>query len=146
SVSLHSPFPVPRSPLVGLALGAPRETRYAFAATEGPGMGKEAPNVASQTPAAAPTDVRAAWERFHASGSPAAKPSIIRRLAPYRVILFFLAGLLSLDILVHAARAIWNAYDPDDYLERLEGCRNRPHDLVLLGGSPMSEGVDPDVL
>jgi hypothetical protein len=64
----------------------------------------------------------------------------------YRVLLYFLVGLIALDVAVDAARAVWHAYDPDEYRERLNNCRQRPHDLVLVGGSPVSEGIDPACL
>ena len=70
----------------------------------------------------------------------------LRGLWRFRVVVFFLAGLALVDVLVHAERKLWRAYDPDDYAERLRGCRSRPQDLVVVGGSPVSEGIDPNVL
>src|SRR5579884_470217 len=61
----------------------------------------------------------------------------------YRVLLYFLVGLIALDLAVDAGRPVWRAYDPDEYRARLNNCRRRPHDLVLVGGSPVSEGIDP---
>ena len=63
-----------------------------------------------------------------------------------RVLLYLLAGLMLLDGVVTAKRRLWQAYDPDDYLERLAGCRRGRHDLVCIGGSPVSEGLDTSVL
>jgi hypothetical protein len=69
-----------------------------------------------------------------------------RRLARYRVCLYFLVGLVVLDIVIAAKRHTWRAYDPDDYAERVANCRRRAHDLVVIGGSPVSEGIDPAAL
>jgi hypothetical protein len=52
-------------------------------------------------------------------------------------------GLAALDLVIAYHRHIWRAYDPDDYLERVNCCRRGAHDLVLIGGSTMSEGVNP---
>jgi hypothetical protein len=59
------------------------------------------------------------------------------------VLLYFLLGLAAVDLLVASQRRLWRAYDPDDYRDRLRNCRRHPYDLVLVGGSPVSEGVDP---
>lgn len=90
--------------------------------------------------------VMALWTRFHQNAPARARPSLLRRVAAYRVVCYFLLGLAALDGFLHYRRDIWSAYDPDDYRERLDGCRARPADLVLIGGSPVSEGVDPNVL
>ena len=66
--------------------------------------------------------------------------------ARYRVILFFVVGLVAVDALVYSFRTVWQSYDPDDYVSRIEGCRGREWDVVLLGGSPVSEGIDPSLL
>jgi hypothetical protein len=66
--------------------------------------------------------------------------------ARWRVILYFLIGLICLDGLLTACRDVWHSYDPDDYRERLDICRQQARDLVVVGGSPVSEGIDPDLL
>jgi hypothetical protein len=66
--------------------------------------------------------------------------------AGYRVFVYFLLGLAAVDFLVAAHRPVWRAYDPDEYRERLHNCRRRPHDLVLVGGSVVAEGLDPAAL
>jgi hypothetical protein len=63
-----------------------------------------------------------------------------------RVLLYLLIGLLAVDVAAHANRNVWRRYDPNEYRERLRGCRKRAHDFVLAGGSPVSEGLDPAVL
>lgn len=90
--------------------------------------------------------VMAAWVQFRQNTPTPKSPSLFRRIRRYRVIAFFLLGLVGLDLLLLATNANWRAYDPDDYLERLENCRSRSHDLVIVGGSPVSEGIDPELL
>jgi hypothetical protein len=63
-----------------------------------------------------------------------------------RVLICFLLGLLGLDGLVRLNARRWEAYDPNDYLERLSRCQGRAWDLVVLGGSPVSEGVHSELL
>src|SRR5438132_9175621 len=71
----------------------------------------------------------------------------VRRVfGPYRVAVFFLLGLAALDVLVGGLCPLWEGYDPDDYAARVANCRRGPHDLVIIGGSPVSEGIDPAVL
>jgi hypothetical protein len=63
-----------------------------------------------------------------------------------RVVLYLLLGLAAVDLAVAANRPVWRAYDPDEYRERLHTCRRGRHDLVLVGGSVVAEGLDPAVL
>lgn len=63
-----------------------------------------------------------------------------------RVVVFLLLGLLAVDVVLAAHSSIWTAYDPEEYRERLESCRRRPHDLVIAGGSTVGEGIDPTLL
>jgi hypothetical protein len=64
----------------------------------------------------------------------------------YRVVLYLLLGLVAVDLVVAAHRPVWRAYDPDEYRERLRTCRRGRHDLVLVGGSVVAEGLDPEAL
>ena len=64
----------------------------------------------------------------------------------FRVLLYLGLGLLALDAVVACYRSVWQAYSPDDYRDRVDNCRRHPADLVLIGGSPVCEGVDPAVL
>lgn len=64
----------------------------------------------------------------------------------YRVAAYFLAVLAIVDLLVARQKSLWQNYDPDDYAVRVANCRRAPHDLVVIGGSPVSEGIDPAVL
>lgn len=64
----------------------------------------------------------------------------------YRVLVYLFVGLVLVEGAVATCREVWQAYDPDDYQERLAGCRRQVCDLILVGGSCVSEGVDPAVL
>lgn len=66
-------------------------------------------------------------------------------LIHYRILLYILLGLAGVDAVIAANRNVWRSYDPDDYRERVQGCRRSACDLVFVGGSPMSEGIDPAV-
>jgi hypothetical protein len=66
--------------------------------------------------------------------------------ARYRVVLFFALGLAAVDAGVASQRHLWRAYDPDDYQLKTRDCRRQSPDLVLIGGSPVCEGLDPAVL
>jgi hypothetical protein len=66
--------------------------------------------------------------------------------ARYRVFLFLFLGLAALDAAVAAHANLWRAYDPDDYGARIDNARAHPCDLLLVGGSVVSEGIDPAVL
>ena len=63
-----------------------------------------------------------------------------------RVVAYFVVGLLALDLAVVAQRDRWMTYSPDGYLERVEACRQAAPDLVLVGSSTVSEGIDPSAL
>jgi hypothetical protein len=65
---------------------------------------------------------------------------------PYLVAAYFLAGLAVVDVLIGRHASLWQQYDPDDYAARIANCRRTPHDLLIIGGSPVSEGIDPAVL
>ena len=69
-----------------------------------------------------------------------------KRLYTFRVILYWLALLLAVEGLVRANVKTWRLYEADDYRERIHSCRRQKPDLVFVGGSPVSEGVDPDRL
>ena len=62
---------------------------------------------------------------------------------PLRPALWLFAGLVAIDVGVRATHDVWARHSPDDYAERINGCRDAPRDLIFLGGSPVSEGFDP---
>jgi hypothetical protein len=59
---------------------------------------------------------------------------------------YVLLALVGIDLLVRAFADTWERHSPDDYTARLDGCRTRPRDFVFVGGSPVSEGIDPAVI
>jgi hypothetical protein len=63
-----------------------------------------------------------------------------------RLVAFLLFGLAFVDVLVHQHRHVWKSYDPRVYRDRLNSCRQRPWDLVLVGSSPVMCGMNTDVL
>lgn len=64
----------------------------------------------------------------------------------FRPVAWFVVGLVLVDAVVVSFRDTWERHSPDDYAEKLDGCRSRPRDFVLVGGSPVAEGLDPDVV
>ena len=73
-------------------------------------------------------------------------PAPRRGIGRYRVIIYFVLGLIAVEAVVASQAHLWQAYDPDDYAERLQGCRRERPELLVVGGSPVSEGIDPNVL
>jgi hypothetical protein len=77
----------------------------------------------------------------------ASPSSLVRQLLRrYRVIVYCLVGLAALDGVIASRRPAWQRYDPDDYAARVENCRRSHRDLIIIGGSPVSEGIDPAAL
>lgn len=70
--------------------------------------------------------------------------AVRRRL--WRIIAGLVFGLIFVDRLVYSAGDTFERYAPDDYLEKVAACANRRPDFVVLGGSPVAEGIDPDLL
>lgn len=70
-------------------------------------------------------------------------PGLLRRLRPLG---WFILALIVIDVIVRLTHDTWERHSPDDYAERIDGCRARPRDFVLAGGSPVSEGLDPDLI
>jgi hypothetical protein len=64
----------------------------------------------------------------------------------YRLVLYLLLGLAGVDAAVARHRDLWRTYDPDDYRARVDNCRAHPCDLLLVGGSAVSEGIAPAFL
>jgi hypothetical protein len=62
------------------------------------------------------------------------------------VLIWFVIGLAAVDRVVAARARLWDAYDPHPYRELLARCRERPWDVVVVGGSPAMCGIDPAVL
>ena len=73
---------------------------------------------------------------------PAERPSR-RRLRPVTLLAI---SLLALDLAVRHFAPVWERHSPDDYAARIDGCRARPRDFIVVGGSPVSEGFDPEAM
>ena len=73
-------------------------------------------------------------------------PPAESRRRRFRPLLLLVLGLVLVDLVVLRFRDLWERYSPDDYAARVEGCATRPRDFVLAGGSPVAEGLDPDVV
>jgi hypothetical protein len=54
--------------------------------------------------------------------------------------------LVLIDLIVHASRGTFARYAPDDYALKVAGCAQRRPNFVILGGSPVAEGVNPDLM
>ncbi len=61
-----------------------------------------------------------------------------------RTLVLFAAFLVATDLLIGRFAAVWERHSPDDYAARVTGCAREPRDLVVVGGSPVAEGIDPD--
>jgi hypothetical protein len=68
------------------------------------------------------------------------------RRSRYRLLLYLLLLLAATDFAVRWFRETWESYDPNEYRARLISCRHGRWDLVLIGGSAVAEGLDPDSL
>ena len=77
------------------------------------------------------------------SAAPATPARNWRKLRP-PLWLALAFGLL--DCAVRWTAPVWERHSPDDYAARVEGCRREPRDFILVGGSPVSEGFDPDAM
>ena len=73
-------------------------------------------------------------------------PLRARRLRKLRPVLLFAAAFAVVDTAVRLTADTWTMYAADDYAERIERCAAEPHDVIVLGGSPVSEGIDPSPL
>jgi hypothetical protein len=61
-------------------------------------------------------------------------------------VLYLILSLAAIDVVVANSCKTWTAYDPNEYRERLQRCRQQAWDMVLIGGSPVAEGLDPGQL
>jgi hypothetical protein len=80
----------------------------------------------------------------------APKPAAARASASFcrrnRTVILFVLFLIAADFGVGLLAPVWDRHSPDDYLIRLTACAERPRDLVFVGGSPVTEGIDPLVI
>lgn len=67
-------------------------------------------------------------------------------LQRHRTVVLFLLGLLILDLTVGRFHGLWQRHSPDDYAGRVQSCAERRRDYVLVGGSPVAEGLNPAIV
>jgi len=65
------------------------------------------------------------------------------RLRRFRVLGIFVIGLIAFDLLILSFQETWERHSPDEYAERVRGCRKQRRDVVFVGGSTVAEGIDP---
>ena len=75
--------------------------------------------------------------------SPAPTTAVPAKKPRLRWFLWLLLALVGCDSLLSAHRDLWRKYAADEYREKLRGCRHRTRDIIVLGGSPVNEGIDP---
>lgn len=76
--------------------------------------------------------------------APARRPEgFLRR---NRTLVLFALLLVGTDVAVGRFAALWERHSPDDYAARVAACAREPRDLVVVGGSPVAEAIDPDRL
>jgi hypothetical protein len=69
-----------------------------------------------------------------------------KRVRRFRVVLWFVLGLVVLDRAVAARARLWDGYDHHPYRELMARCRESRWDLLVVGGSPAMCALDPAVL
>lgn len=73
---------------------------------------------------------------------PTSGPRRLPRWRRYQVALYALAGLAVVDLGVVLTRPGWGRYDTEVYPQRLAVGRHKAWGVAVVGGSPVSEGVD----
>jgi hypothetical protein len=71
---------------------------------------------------------------------PARAPSFLRR---NRTLVLFALLLVGTDVAAGRFAGVWERHSPDDYAVRVAACAREPRDLVVVGGSPVAEAIDP---
>lgn len=70
-------------------------------------------------------------------------PKRISFLRRNRTLVWFLALLVLADLAIGQFSDTWQKHSPDDYALRVQSCARERRDLLILGGSPVAEGIDP---
>ena len=92
-------------------------------------------------PAATPRTALAANSAAQVAGAPSRPVPFLWR---NRTLVLFAAFFVATDLLIGRFAAVWDRHSPDDYAARVTACAREPRDLVVVGGSPVAEGIDPD--
>ena len=64
----------------------------------------------------------------------------------YRVLIWFAAAILLVEVAVAANARLWRTYDPNPYASRFSAYERRGADLLVVGGSAAMCGLDPTIL
>jgi hypothetical protein len=72
--------------------------------------------------------------------SPTVRASFLNR---NRTLVWFVVLLVLADVGIGQFSATWQKHSPDDYALRVQMCAKERRDLLILGGSPVAEGIDP---
>lgn len=64
----------------------------------------------------------------------------------WRVVIFFLIGVVLIDCVIVHYRDSWEQCSPDEYAERVRKCGQNRRDVVFVGGSTVAEGIDPSLV
>jgi hypothetical protein len=72
-------------------------------------------------------------------GNPGGRPNL-------RVLIWFVAAIVTVEVAVAANARLWRTYDPNPYESRFRAYGRRGADLLVVGGSPAMCGLDPSIL
>ncbi|MGL6074686.1 MAG: hypothetical protein ACRC8S_11040 [Fimbriiglobus sp.] len=61
----------------------------------------------------------------------------------WKPVLALAMALVLIDIGIRLNADLWERHSPDDYSARIDGCAKETRDFVIIGGSPVSEGLIP---
>ncbi len=105
-------------------------------------------NLSSPTPTAVPTPEARTELALMQVAVVVAQPAEPRLsfYARNRTVVLFVLLLVAGDFGIGLLAPVWERHSPDDYAARVAGCTQRPRDIVFVGGSPVTEGIDPEVI
>jgi hypothetical protein len=61
----------------------------------------------------------------------------------WRAVIGFVCVLLLCECVIRWFAPVWQRYEPDEYLTRVQRCADQPRDIVFVGGSTVAEGINP---
>ncbi len=97
-------------------------------------------DVLTQTQIPERLDTQTASGRVDVVVAPTTRESFLKR---NRTLVWFVALLIIVDLVIGQFSNVWQRHSPDDYVLRVQGCARERRDLVIIGGSPVAEGIDP---
>jgi len=90
--------------------------------------------------------VRGIFPAFELSGKGIMSESFAKPPSRWRPVVRLLIAFVLIDLVVLGFRGTWERHSPDDYAERVTGCAAEPREFVIIGGSPVAEGFNPEVV